>query len=130
MSLEPKFAIWGKIMKMTTRANYRILTNSTFAIRDTRTAWCRDRPVRIGPRFSKFCCSWFGPVRDLEIFLGPGPVRSQVSKFFQPVVVRGSLASMMRECNKLSRKSAHSMTICWQKSISVVKYHFYTFHLC
>jgi len=37
--------------------------------RDPRTAWSRDRPVPIGPRFSKFCCS----VRD------------------QPVLVRGSL---------------------------------------
>ena len=28
-----------------------------------------SRTAIIGPRFSKFCRSWFGPVRDLEIFL-------------------------------------------------------------
>ena len=40
-------------------------------IRDPRTAWSRDRPDRIGPRFSKFCWSWSGP--RLDFFLGPVP---------------------------------------------------------
>ena len=38
--------------------------------RDQRTTRSEDRPVRIGPRFSKFCWSWSGPV-SFEIFLGP-----------------------------------------------------------
>ena len=46
-----------------------------------------ERPVRLGPRFSKFYWSWFGPVRDFQIFLGPGPSRSLISQIF-PVLVR------------------------------------------
>ena len=34
----------------------------------------RDPLIQIGSRFSKFCCSWSGPVRDFEIFRVPGPV--------------------------------------------------------
>ena len=30
-----------------------------------------DRPVRIGPRFSKFCWSWFGPVWNFQNSVGP-----------------------------------------------------------
>ena len=43
-------------------------------IRDPRTARSMDRPVLIGPRFSKFCWSWSGQVPGFEIFLDPGPV--------------------------------------------------------
>ena len=68
-------------------------------IRDPRTARSVDRPVLIGPRFSKFCWSWSGQVPGFEIFLGPGPVRSQVLKFFsalvRSVLVRGSLSNMI-----------------------------------
>ena len=38
--------------------------------RDQRTARSEDRPVRIGPRSSKLCGSWSGPV-SFEICLGP-----------------------------------------------------------
>ena len=63
-----------------------------------------DHQVRrpTGPRFSEFCWSWFGPVRDFQIFVGPGsvrdfviflssgPVRSQALKLFL-VLVRSRL---------------------------------------
>ena len=45
-----------------------------------------DRLVRIGLRFSKFCWSWSDPVPGFEIFLGSGPIRSQVSKIFLVLV--------------------------------------------
>ena len=66
--------------------------------RDPRTASCGDRPVRIGPRFSKFLLvlvrsgprfgifswSWSGPVLGFENFLGPpigfGPWIPDVNK--------------------------------------------------
>ena len=46
-------------------------------IRDLRTARSEDRSVRLGPRFSKFCWSWSGSVRDFRKKtepLGPVPI--------------------------------------------------------
>ena len=42
------------------------------------TAGSGNRPVRLGPRFSKFRWSWFDWVRDFRVFLGLGPVRSEI----------------------------------------------------
>ena len=38
------------------------------------------------PRISKFCWSWSGPVPGLEIFLGPVPSWSGISKIFSVLV--------------------------------------------
>ena len=61
----------------------------TVSPRYPRTAKSRDWPVRIGPTFSKFCWSWFGLFRDFEIFLGPGPSWSGISKIFSVLVWSG-----------------------------------------
>ena len=55
-----------------------------FLYRTPKNVRSRDRPVRIGPRFSKFCWSWSGSVRDFKNFFGSGPVRSEI---FQNVLV-------------------------------------------
>ena len=72
-------------LRSTSRSNVTVL-----AIRNPRTAWSGDRPVRIGPiiskfwwswtgpRFGNFCWSWSSPVPGFEFFLGSGPIRSQV----------------------------------------------------
>ena len=79
--------------------NVGLLWAHIILTRDSWTAWSGDRPVRIGPRFSKFwwswsdprfgnfSWSWSGPVPGFEILLGSGLVRSEVSKIF-PVLVR------------------------------------------
>ena len=50
-----------------------IRRNIVFGIRDPQTARSGDWPVRIGPRFSKFCSPWSVPVRDFLNFLNLCP---------------------------------------------------------
>ena len=64
---------------------FPIFSKIAIAIREPRTAWSEDRPVRLGPKFSKFCCSWSGSVRDFPktlISTGPGPSWSKISYKF------------------------------------------------
>ena len=50
--------------------------------RDPWTAESGDRAVRIGPKFSKFCWSWFGPVLDFEIIF-------EISQIFSVLIRAG-----------------------------------------
>ena len=55
-------------------------------VRDPQIAESEDRPVRIDPRFFKFCLScsgprfflFFGPVQVFEVFHGPDPVDQNI----------------------------------------------------
>ena len=62
---------------------YRLLSDiCPLTARDPRTAKSGYRPVQIGPRFSKFCWSWFGPVLDFEIIF-------EISQIFSVLIRAG-----------------------------------------